>query len=330
MEMFLDTDVCHNPITLLHIASYLRQRGIRPAEVFQRVGVSPSMLAAPGHWVPRDLCFELGGQAAALTGERFFGSRIGQLFDLHHLGAWGHAVVSAPNIGKACAVAARGIGLLEQGTDLHFVTLERQAQLRFMFCGKMAANPLQHLVGTLVVLRKIACMAGCSDAVSVHFSLPYARGVDALEETHGPRLEFGCEYDAIVIDREILDCATSIVCDGETAEPAETAQTVRALIKRNLPYGRCTIKAIAAEQGLSMRTLQRRLCEWGFSFEEILDDVRRTQAMEYMLAGGYSALEIAFLLGYSDQAHFSRAFKRWTGLSTREYAHTCQELIHSR
>jgi AraC-like DNA-binding protein len=185
----------------------------------------------------------------------------------------------------------------------------------------MAANPLQHLIGTLVILRKIACLAGYPDAVSVHFSLPYARGVDALEETHGPRLEFGCEHDAIVIDREILDRAIPTFCDGAIpAEPAETAKAVCALIKRNLPYGRNTIEAISAEQQLSVRTLQRRLSEWGFSFEEILDDVRRTSAIGYVLAGRHSALEIAFLLGYSDQAHFARAFKRWTGLSTQAYA----------
>ena len=102
----------HNPVTLLHIAPYLRQRGVGPVEIFQRAGVSPSMLLDPNSWPARDLCFTLGEQAAAVLGEPFFGARIGQLFRLTDLGAWGHAVVGAPNVGQACAVAARGIGLL--------------------------------------------------------------------------------------------------------------------------------------------------------------------------------------------------------------------------
>jgi AraC-type transcriptional regulator len=145
----------HNPLTLLHIASYLRERGVSPVEIFRRAGISPSMLTDPKNWVPRDICFALSEQAAAVTGEQFFGSRVGQLFRLTDLGAWGQAIVAAPNAGQACAVAARGIGLLHHGTDLRFLTFRRHAQLRLVYRGKLAANPQQHLIGTLVVLRQI-------------------------------------------------------------------------------------------------------------------------------------------------------------------------------
>jgi hypothetical protein len=79
------------------------------------------------------------------------------------------------------------------------------AHLRFAFRGKLGADPLQHILGTLVILRKLALLAGAPEAVSVRLSLPYSRGVDQLEETHGSALEFGCEHDAIVINNEIMD-----------------------------------------------------------------------------------------------------------------------------
>ena len=275
----------HNPLTLLHIASYLRQRGIRPVEIFQRAGVSPSMLGQ-NNWLPRDLCFALSEQASAIAGEPFFGSRIGQLFRLADLGAWGHAIVAAPNVGQACAAAASGIGLLHQGTELRFLTFRRHAELRLVYRGKLGANPQQHLIGTLAVLRKIALLAGTSDAIGVRFSMRYARGVDALEETHGPTLEFGCEYDAIVIDREILSRPLPDLNDSaNSAKPAETAAAISALVKRLLPYRHITIEAIAAQQRLSVRTLQRRLREWGFSFEEIVDDVRNPTLRVRSIAG---------------------------------------------
>ena len=87
-----------------------------------------------------------------------------------------------------------------------------------------------------------------------------------------------------------------------------------------LPYGNMTIDRVAGLLRMSTRTLQRRLSDWGFSFEEIVDDVRRVEAIRRVTTGDGTAIEIAFMLGYSDQAHFSRAFRRWTGLSPRKYA----------
>ena len=314
-------DFGHNPLTLLHIATHLRKHGISPVEIFRRVGVPPSALLNGNGWVPRKLCFALGEEAGTVVGDRFFGSRIGESYRLTELGVWGHTIVGAANVGEACAVAGKTIGLLQQGSDLRFLTFRRHAQLRFAFRGGLGADPRQHLIGILAVLRKVALLGNTPEAISVRLSVPYARGVDALEETHGPRLEFGCQHDAIVIDRDILNRPLAgSNGNANLVEPAETAAAVSAQARRLLPYRHITIETIAAQQRLSVRTLQRRLGEWGFSFEEIVDDVRRTEAIKYVLAGEYSAMDIAFLLGYSDQPHFTRAFRRWTGMSTQAYA----------
>jgi len=49
------------------------------------------------------------------------------------------------------------------------------------------------------------------------------------------------------------------------------------------------------------------------------DDTRRAEAIRMLLTGDGTAMKIAFMLGYSDQAHFTRAFRRWTGMAPREY-----------
>jgi AraC-like DNA-binding protein len=181
---------------------------------------------------------------------------------------------------------------------------------------------MQHILG-LAVLRKIALLAGVPEAVGVRFALPYRRGVDQLEETHGPAVEFGSAHDAIVIDLGIVDRPLK-GSNGrlDPPGPMETAAAVGRLVKQHLPYGRVTVEEVAAKERVSVRTLQRRLRQWGFSFEEIVDDVRRTEAIALVQARQHSTMEIAFMLGYSDPAHFTRAFKRWTGLSPRQFAKT--------
>jgi len=64
---------------------------------------------------------------------------------------------------------------------------------------------------------------------------------------------------------------------------------------------------------MSARTLQRRLESEGASFSEIVDGVRERLARQWLGEEGRSLVEIAFALGFSDLAAFSRAFKRWTG-----------------
>jgi AraC-like DNA-binding protein len=89
-----------------------------------------------------------------------------------------------------------------------------------------------------------------------------------------------------------------------------------------MPYGRPTIQGTAAAVGLQVRTLERRRGRWGVPYKALLDHVRRTRAVELLRAGQYSMVDIALLLGYSDNAHFTRAFRRWIGLSPRQYANS--------
>jgi AraC-like DNA-binding protein len=296
----------------------MRERHINPLEIFRRADISPAQLL--GGWILRDHCFALGPQLAMVAGEKFPGARVGDNFRLTELGAWGRMVLDAPTLEHACAVAIHHLELLHQGSHLRLVKVGRHAEFRFSYRGRLGFDPTQHILGTLAVLRKVALLANVPEAIGVHFAMPHAAAADQLEQMHGPSLEFGCAHDAIVIDRELLDIPLNRVNGGAAAEdPMETAAAAGALVKQLLPYGHLTIEAVAVRMRVSVRTLQRRLRHWGFSFEEIVDDVRRTEAIALVRTGQHSAMEIAFLLGYSDQPHFARAFKRWTGISPSEY-----------
>ncbi len=320
--MMLGEGFAHNPRTLLHIAPYLRSRSVDPIEIFHRSGVSPSALLDANGWIPRELCFSLGNELYAATGERFPGAAVGRRFRLADLGTWGAAVSRAGTLREACETASSGVGLVHQGTELRLRTNGRFATLSFAFLGRSRVDPRQHILGSLAVLRSVALLAGVPEAVGVQFSQPYERAGEHLEETFGASLQFGCMTDGITIDREILDLPVNLqdtpYRDG--ADPVETAASLGALVKDMLPYGGVSVERVAGLLRMSTRTLQRRLRDFGFSFEEIIDDVRRVEAIRSVISGASSAIEIAFMLGYSDQAHFSRAFKRWVGMSPRDYA----------
>ena len=131
------------------------------------------------------------------------------------------------------------------------------------------------------------------------------------------------ELDSATMERRLLttDPALSRIIERHakaslaSVAPAssELKERVRRVLVKGVAAGRCSIKTVAPELGLSERTLQRRLEEEGASFGDILDSVRRDLGLRYLEDGKLSLAEIAYLLGYSEPSPFHRAFKRWTG-----------------
>jgi AraC-like DNA-binding protein len=101
-------------------------------------------------------------------------------------------------------------------------------------------------------------------------------------------------------------------------EQLEASRTVRgqvdALLMATLHKGETAMGEVARALGFSRDTLYRRLREEGVTYAAVLDELRRKLALEYVAAGKVSLNEIAYLVGFSDPAAFSRAFVRWTGV----------------
>jgi len=85
-----------------------------------------------------------------------------------------------------------------------------------------------------------------------------------------------------------------------------------------LHTGDVSVETIAAKLGTSRQTLYRNLKAEGVTFEQVLDALRHRMALDYIASKKVSVNETAYLVGFSDPASFSRAFKRWTGKNPSE------------
>lgn len=88
---------------------------------------------------------------------------------------------------------------------------------------------------------------------------------------------------------------------------------------REMSSGEAAADDIARRLHMSGRTMQRKLAEAGTTYLRLVDDTRRDMALRYIVDPGKSLADIAFLLGFSEQSAFSRAFRRWTGASPTAY-----------
>ena len=82
---------------------------------------------------------------------------------------------------------------------------------------------------------------------------------------------------------------------------------------------KCKIEFISRLAGLSIRTLQRRLNEVGLTFNDLLNQVKYDLAKISLSSSTLTIARIAKNLGYSDAAHFIRAFKNWSGKTPGQF-----------
>ena len=156
----------------------------------------------------------------------------------------------------------------------------------------------------------------------IHFTFPEIGRVADAPELNPSKIRFSRPYPAVSLPRALL--AKRVLppefADGSAGLPPVTLN--EQLSDVLLPYiGNGDIRKEAAAEivGLSSRTLQRYLNREMTSYQEVLDRARLRKATRMLEETDAKFIEIALSLGYEEAASFTRAFRRWTGVTPREY-----------
>jgi AraC-like DNA-binding protein len=164
--------------------------------------------------------------------------------------------------------------------------------------------------------------------------LTRARSDEAmLMRFFGCPLRFRAKRDALVFEERTLatpfvthnaDLLRALVpsLDAKLA-PLDGRRTflddVRATMARRMSGEKPSVDKVALEMSLSPRTLQRRLGEFGVTYQALLDEVRHTTALRLLRAGELEVSEVAFLLGFEELNSFTRAFRGWEGTTPKRW-----------
>jgi AraC-like DNA-binding protein len=168
--------------------------------------------------------------------------------------------------------------------------------------------------------------------LDVTFRYPEPADRGPYDAHFGVRIQFDAPLDRIRYPRQVFDwpqpgasARIAQLAEAQARAIESTMQSttwlddVRGAITQLLPDGDATLERVAKLLDLSPRTLQRKLEREGTSLRELVDDVRRSLAQTYIADGAMSLATIAFVLGFSEQSAFHRAFVRWTGQSPGDY-----------
>jgi AraC-like DNA-binding protein len=264
-----------------------------------------------------------------VTGDPCFGLEVSKHFRLPMLHALGHSLMASRSLREFCTRLSRSLRLVSQGAELKLVEADDEARLLIsniatvvpaesedVFCGFLVRT-MKEMTDGLFGPRRIE-LRRCAPAGAAR----------QHEDFFGCPVAFEKACVSIVFDRPLLDVPLALGSEElaqlndrvvrtylARLDRADFENRVRSLLIETLPSGRATKASIASRLGISARTLQARLGERGSSFVELMNATRRTLACDYLDDASISIGEIAYLIGFSDVSNFTRAFKRWMGVS---------------
>jgi AraC-like DNA-binding protein len=309
---------------------------IDPAEIFAVAGLDMSRLKVPGARYPWDGLRVLWQEAARRSGDPCFGLAVGARMRVAVFHAIGCSWISSATLQEALQRMVRYRRLLSTAAlEARLETTSADGCCLTVHFADPAdapgrANADAFARGVVGMMRAVTTPEFCP--LSVRLPHDDAGQAERYRAALGPGVCFNQPDVGVCItladataplpgDNPELAHATDIVAERYLAslDPARVATDVRELLVDMMPSGTIRQEDVAKRMNRSLSTLQRQLSGEGTSFKQLRDETRRRLAEEYIRANELSLSQIAYLLGFSDQSNFSRAFKRWTGLSPREY-----------
>jgi AraC-like DNA-binding protein len=340
-ESNLDRSTIANlPAYLLRlVAATAEELGIASARLCMGLGFSVDDLGNPACRVSYRQGSLMIRRALQMAPGQALGLRIGESETVASIGLLGYAMMTCRTLGDATAL---GMGLQKfAGSMLQFdmavgpATTSVQASNRFpdpeiyVFLVEEAfASFLQiarGLVGNNFRPERIDLaypapayaaeyrrVFGCP----VNFDQPCNALVAANDWVAKPLLT----YDPLSHRQalEFLDMGTL-----REQDKVDLFESVERAVRQNM---QClpTLAEVAKRLHLSERTLRRRLADNGVSYQSLLDNTRKSRAIELLSNTAQSVEQVAASVGFSDAHNFRRAFKRWTGSAPTELRESMQ------
>lgn len=305
-------------------------------KLLDQAGLSERILEDPEAIIPAHQAWKFIGSAAQSEGIDDLGLVAGDM-PIEAFGEFSRRLVQVANLNQAmdafCQLARH-----EYSHADFYVSRSEQAT---WFCrGPIEGNETEKKHVELLVLTMMIATVRLASGFDWRPSVVFLQTKDSRRVEDHPlfsrsTVRFGTRATAIEIPprllaRQLPKTESMGEQNGYDMLNHEFPQALRQVVASMLVDGAPKIGAVADAIGASVRTLQRRLSNIDTTFSAILEEAKMASANRLMLISDRPLIDIANDLGYSDPAHFTRAFRRWTGLAPSTYrrlmAHTASTM----
>lgn len=330
----------YEPSTLASLSCLLstslrEEYGLDPAPLFAKAEIPLGPPASPQTRYPLSSIRKLWQLSLQATGDEAIGLKTGFYAQPTQFYAFGYSwLASATLLGGLRRLTRYHKLLSTASVEINLTETSDSYVLSTGFPEASKAPPKQGIDCGMTALLTLCDIVAGKEIRPLRVELTCAATVhpEAYREALRAPIEFNAKLGAFHFDKELLleplaggapdiAKATDKVAEQyiETLDPNEVASHVRRLLVSLLPSGKTDQNIVASRLNRSTSTLQRQLQAEGLSYRHVLESTRRSLAEEYLNENKHSHAQIAYLLGFSDQSNFSRAFKRWTSQSPRTF-----------
>jgi AraC-like DNA-binding protein len=332
----------NDPTTISSVARLIGETlqddyGVDPLPLFRESRIDPAKFQTPGSRVPfskMDVLWKLATEASA---DAEFGIQVGSRVTPGDFYVLGHAWLASETLHDAFRRLARFIQVLSTvGSSLDVRIEGDSCTLIETFANRIVQPQPAAMDAGFVALTRMCDFVTAAPVRPWRVVLPEGidgRGIN-YAATLGCPVEFGdvevwqfskADVEARLTGSipEVAD-AVEIIANEYLASLDEgtVAREVREMIIQMMPSGQSDQESVAKRLYRSRSTLQRQLVAEGTSYRQILESTRQSLAENYLRSDDYSQAEVAFMLGFTDQSNFARAFRRWTGMTPGEFRKT--------
>jgi AraC-like DNA-binding protein len=319
---------------LSQMFAYLTSLKVDIDEFLCSLGVDPASVKTPDTRMPLETYLLIQEGAAEFTHDPYFGLHMGEFVEAGSWSILGYLMMNCKTLGEAFEKSGRYsriIGNLIEASA-HF----RFNKVKIVFSTPPHAPKMSRHCFEAVFSGSVRMMRNLSgvklNPVEIRFIYPAPESTSEYERIFCCPVFFGQKENSFTIDASvgnipILQANPVLLAQfenyaqefmAEIDRKDQNTRKVTELILSHMDDEKLSINSIAKEMSLSVRTLQSRLEEEGRVFSVLLQEIREALAKKY-LRENYTVEEITYLLGFSEPSVFRKAFKKWSGLTPREY-----------
>jgi AraC-like DNA-binding protein len=335
----MNTSPCLNrfagaPVRLLSATlNVVAKRGYDTDAILAQCGIPRSELADISNRVTTEQYFAFNTYLLEHTNVPELGLLQAGVEKLVDFGLIGMAVISCENLGMALPLFEKYRPLVGPICDYHSEIHDDNVVI--VFEGNLAHMPYRWsvecaLAGFASAIR--FCLPNDAKFAAVRLTYSAPDYADVYREVFGCPAYFEQGRNELCFPKSLLDIpfasANSVLRELCLRECDKILHSLRAdnplidqveAIIRSFPGALPQFPLVAETLTMSPRTLHRRLTEEGTSYRQIVENLRKRLAKEYLTEARLEQKQVAYLLGYTEPANFYHAFQRWFGCTPAEF-----------